>query len=1158
MAGWWLALIALLYVGGLFSVAWYGDHAGARLREQWRPYIYSLSLAVYCTAWTFFGAVGQASQSIWSFPTIYIGPILFFLFFWKLLNKLILVSKRENITSIADFIASRHGKSRGLAILVTILLVVGILPYIALQLKAIIIGFDLLSPSTMTPRKQQDVALVVTMLLAVFVIMFGTRRLDTTEHQHGVMLAIAFESLLKLTAFLIVGGWISYRFFTEASDPLGHFEMAVAKSADENLFLTLMAPIMVSMAAFICLPRQFHVLVVENSDMKDLNRARWLFPIYLLLTAVFVLPMAFAGNAWLGEAISPDSYVIALPKLLGSDSMAVLAFMAGLSAAISMVIVATISLTNMISNEILMPLILRSSGHGRNEFYRFSGLLRNVRRTIIIGILLLAYIVYRVISAGEDHLLANLGLISFAAVAQLAPAVLGSLYIRESNYKAAAAGILTGSLVWLITLIVPLFVQSGWLDKELLEQGVLGVQALKPGALFGFDLTGTLQGASLFALVVNALVYVLGCLLFKVSPLESRQARRFVDASVVEGGLYDDMTVTVDELESLASRFMGEDKARKLITEQFPVERPYLADSEMIAVVERVLSGIMGASSAKLVMKTALAGNNALIEDVEAMVGEASEVLQFNRELLTGAIEHIDIGVSVVDRDLRLVAWNQRYLELFSYPEGMIKVGRHAADIIRYNAELGRCGPGDVSAHVRKRINHMLQGTAHKSERIRDNGQVIETRGYPMPGGGFVMSFTDITEFRQVETALKDINESLEQRVEDRTSELHSLNRELMSAKGAAERANRLRSKFFAAISHDLMQPMNAARLFASSLDSSLTDTEHKQLASHLSSSLRSAEELIKDLLDLSRLEAGKLKATFRDFPLAEILDPLRAEFDLLAQENHLTFRVVPQSVWVHSDPVLLRRVLQNFLTNAFRYCNALDGKVMLCCRKRAEGVCIEVRDNGNGIPESLQTLIFSEFERLHQGGKGLGLGLSIAQGIASVLNQPIELKSRESGGTTFSIQMPLVAARAVRQPSVRSASRNTMSGITVLCIDNEPEILLGMESLLARWGCQVYSAGSVEEAFRVVEECGLPDILLVDYRLDDSMDGIQLTEELRALSSCSLPAILITADKQDAVRNRCRDLDIRLMGKPVKPASLRALMASLTAPVPVKALLEH
>lgn len=1152
MAGWWLALIALLYVGGLFSVAWYGDHAGAQLREKWRPYIYSLSLAVYCTAWTFFGAVGQASQNIWSFPSIYIGPILVFVFFWKLLNKLARVSKRENITSIADFIASRHGKSRGLAILVTLLLVVGVLPYIALQLKAIIMGFELLSPAAMAPGQQQDAALLVTLLLAVFVIMFGTRRLDTTEHQHGVMLAIAFESLLKLIAFLVVGGWITYRFFTEASDPLVHFETALAKPTDESLFLTLMAPIMVAMAAFICLPRQFHVLVVENRDIRDLNRARWMFPVYLLLTAVFVLPMAFAGNTWLGEMVSPDSFVMALPMLLGNDSMAVLAFMAGLSAAISMVIVATISLTNMISNEIMMPLILRSSGHGSNEFYRFSGLLRNVRRTIIIGILLLAYIAYRVISTGEDHLLASLGLISFAAVAQLAPSVVGSLYLRESNYKAASGGIVAGSLVWFITLIVPLFVQSGWLDKALLEKGVFGIEVFKPGALFGFDLTATLQGASFFALVINALVYILGCLLFRVSPLESRQARKFVDASMVEGDLYDDITVTVNELESLASRYMGVEKAKKLIANQTTLERPYLADSEMIATVERVLSGIMGASSARLVMKTGLTGDNALIEDVEAVVGEASEVLQFNRELLTGAIEHINIGVSVVDRDLRLVAWNQRYLELFSYPEEMIKVGRDVADIIRYNAEMGLCGPGDAATHVRKRIHHMMQGTAHKSERIRDDDRVIETRGYPMPGGGFVMSFTDITEFRQVETALKEINESLEQRVEERTSELHRLNRELMSAKGAAERANRLRSKFFAAVSHDLMQPMNAARLFASTLDSSLTETEHKQLSSHLNSSLQSAEELIKDLLDLSRLEAGKLKANFRDFPLAEILDPLKAEFDLLAQENYLSFRVVQQSVWVHSDPVLLRRVLQNFLTNAFRYCNDQEGKVMLCCRERSGELCIEVRDNGSGIPEELQSAIFGEFERLHQGEKGLGLGLSIARGIAAVLHQSIELRSREHAGTTFSIRVPLAEAKIVRQIPSRAASKKNMSGMTVLCIDNEPEILLGMESLLTRWGCQVNSAGSVKEAFKVVEECGLPDVMLIDYRLDDCMDGIQLTGELRKLSSLFLPAILITADKQDSVRDRCRDQDIKLMGKPIKPASLRALMSSLTAPARV------
>ncbi|MET4709507.1 PAS domain-containing hybrid sensor histidine kinase/response regulator [Endozoicomonas lisbonensis] len=1153
MTGWLLALIAMLYVAGLFGVAWYGDRIDLRKKTQWRSYIYGLSLAVYCSSWSFFGTVGQASTEPWSFVPVFLGPMLMFTLFWKVLNKLILVSKKANITSIADFIASRHGKSRGLAALVTFILVLGSLPYIALQLKAIVMGFDLLSFRGEGGINFQDLVLVVTALLAVFVIIFGTRRIDTTEHQQGVMTAIAFESVLKLTAFLVVGGWVCWKVFGAGESSFQLPDTRDWMQPPGNWFDVLIFPTFIMMASVICLPREFHTIVVENSDIKDFHRSRWLFPLYLVLISVLILPLTYAGQQVLGNTVSADSYVILLPQALGSEVMSVLVYMGGVSAAISMVIVATLSLSTMVSNEILMPIILRSSRNDERNFYRFSGLLLNVRRTVIIALLLLTYMLYRLMESSTGIPgLAGLGQLSLGAAIQLLPAVLGGLYIRDSNHKAVYLGLLGGASVWLFTLVVPLFVQSGWLPVSIMQDGLFGLSALKPQSLFGFEATSRPFSGTLIAFVVNSLLYIAGCFCFRPSGVELRQAHQFMNVSEGDTESYRNARVTKEELQALLVRFVDAGKVEALMERQLNgVSGTALVDREVLLASERLLAGVMGATSAKVVMKASLAGGQMRLEDVEAIVDEASEVLQFNRELLQGAIENLEQGVSVVDKNLQLVAWNRRYVELFKYPESLITVGRPVEEIIFHNARRGLCGPGSAEEHVLKRVGFMQQGCAHKSERRHPDGKVIEIRGNPMPGGGFVMSFTDITEFRQVEQALKDVNESLEQRVQERTMELSELNRALEQARAQAEAANRSRSRFFAAVSHDLMQPMNAARLFAASLESSQLPDEAHALTAHLNSSLESAERLLKDILDMSRLEAGKLRASIREFCLSEVLGPLKSEFDLLAEQEGLDFRLVSTVAWVRSDPNLLRRLLQNFLTNAFRYSgsdgssNGSPGRVMLVVRRTSSRqLRIEVRDNGPGIPEDKQELIFSEFERLRQDGKGLGLGLSIAKGIADVLGHQLRLRSLSGKGTVFSVCLDTVERRIVQQHRVMLPA-SSLSHLKVLCVDNEEDILVGMSSLLQRWGCTVECADGRDQAVRLIER-QIPDVLLMDYQLEECCNGIELIRQLRELSEHDIPAVLITATTRQNLREQCLELGIRFLSKPVKPAALRALLTSV------------
>ena len=639
---------------------------------------------------------------------------------------------------------------------------------------------------------------------------------------------------------------------------------------------------------------------------------------------------------------------------------------------------------------------------------------------------------------------------------------------------------------------------------------------------------------------------------------ERKQSRKFVDVLLSEDGVYLDVPITVGELEQLASRFVSKNRVLGVIQSFEQTggglfssfnDKNKQAEPQLIGAIERLLAGTLGASSARIVMKS-LAQGNVGLEEVQAMVDEASEVFQFNRELLQGAIEHISMGGSVVDRDLRLVAWNHQYLELFEYPAELITIGRPIAEVIRYNAKNGLCGPGSVEDHVERRLSYMRQGTAHRSERQRPDGRVIQIQGNPMPGGGFVMSFTDISEFRHVEQALKEVNESLEFRVNERTKELSLLNVQLLKAKSQAEKANDQRARFFAAISHDLMQPMNAARLFTASLELEAKGSPQEPLAMNISSALQSAEHLLTDLLDMSRIEAGKMAVNCREVPIMKVLAPLKSEFALLAKAKGVTFRLATSDVWVNTDPVLLRRVLQNFLTNAVRYVGSDTqmGKVILGCRYlNDQRVRIEVRDNGPGIAQDKQQMIFSEFRRASSVGNGLGLGLAIAKGISRIIHGEIQVASEPGRGAVFSISVPACARRnIIKNLPVTSQSVGDLN-LNVLCVDDEPAILQGMSTLLTRWGCRVRLASDGEQAMTMIHQ-ETPDLLLADYHLGAGMSGLELIQQVREQMSYDIDAVLVSANLPSDIRQQCRVLTVSDLAKPVKPAAMRAILNRVVA----------
>jgi Na+/proline symporter/signal transduction histidine kinase len=658
LQGWVVVLTSFAYIGLLFAIAYTADRradAGRSLIDS--PYIYSLSLAVYATAWTFYGSVGRAAENGVGFLPIYIGPTLMIALWWIVMRKILRISKQNRITSLADFVSSRYGKSALLAGVVTVIAVIGIVPYISLQLKAISNTFSVVLqyPDIVMPAKLgtapvfQDTALFVALFLAAFTILFGTRHLDTSEHHEGMVAAIAFESLVKLVAFVAVGAWVTWGIYDGFGDLFARaaevpklaalltpFD-AVAGSYSSWVWLTIL-----SMLAIMFLPRQFQVTVIENKNEQHLNKAIWLFPLYMLAINVFVLPIAFGGLLHFpGGGVDADTFVLTLPMVERQELLALIVFIGGLSAATGMVIVETIALSTMVCNDLVMPVLLRMRALGLTERPDLSGLLLGIRRGAIVAVLLLGYLYFRL--AGEAYALVAIGLISFAAVAQFAPAALGGIFWKGGTRLGALAGLAAGFAVWFYTLLLPAFARSGWLPIGFLEQGPWGIELLRPLALFGLGGLDQITHAMIWSMAANIGAYVGVSLMRAPGAEELRQASMFVDVftrpAQVGGAGFWRGTASAAELHNLLARFVGPAAAHEALEEyarRRGVARAALgpeADADLVYFVETELAGVIGAASAHIMVASVVKEEALTLDEVRAILDEASQVVVYSRQL---------------------------------------------------------------------------------------------------------------------------------------------------------------------------------------------------------------------------------------------------------------------------------------------------------------------------------------------------------------------------------------------------------------------------------------------------------------------------------------------------------------------------------------------
>lgn len=1139
-----LIFVALTYIGLLFWLANWGDKTTrSAKRISHHPLVYSFALGIYCTSWTYYGAVGTAAYSGWSYLPILLGPALLFLFGHGFLKKLVLVSKKQNITTIADFISARYGKRQLTAVLVTLIAFLATIPYIALQLKALSTSFVLLHQNAEVSGSM--LAFIGTLVMALFAIFFGTQKVDVTEYRSGLMLAIAFESLVKLLALVAVAGLAYYVFSLKNLDLSEVFTSSNSfnhwRQTDFFSF-NFIAQSLMAAAAIICLPRQFHVTVIDNHDVRHLKTARWAFPLYLLLTAAMIIPIALAAKyPGIGNGLAADSFVLALPLSQENYLLSTFVFIGGLSAATAMIVVATLTLSTMISNDVVLPMMLRRKFKRNLITTSYKHRILLTRRFTIALILGLSYLYQQLF--GNESALASMGLVAFSLVTQLIPAIVGGLYWRRGHAYGVYAGLLAGFICWVLFLMLPLV------------QGV-------PGETSYMQQSVITQG-TFVALLANIVCYVVFSLSAHERLVDKIQAAAFVNPKeqlTIEKQFNKQINANVYDLKILLQTFLGIERTKQLIL-SFSIKSEVGEDkakpsNEFVAFCERALAGVLGASSARAIIGAVLSGKQMAFEEVVNFFDETTQAIQFNQNLLFTSLENLSHGISVVDKDLKLVAWNKRYVELFEYPEAFLEVGQPIEEVIRHNVSKGECGPGEVDGQVQKRVQHLKNGTPHHFIRRRRNGQVIEMIGNPLPDGGFVTCFSDITSHIETQNALEEVNIDLENRIEARTLEVRSINQDLEAqikrriqtelalkqAKQEAEQANASKTRFLALASHDILQPLNAARLYLAAIEQDNLSSENLGNFAKLSQSLDSTVHLMSALLEIAKLEQGAMTPNPRHFNIADIITPLKNEYAILCQEKGLTLKVRERDYIVHADITYLRRIIQNLVSNAVKYTES--GKVLVACRATKHSLRIEVWDTGPGISEYEQSKVFNDFYRVeNRDNKGLGLGLGVVKRMADLMSLTLSLKSNLGKGSCFSVEVPFGDPQLVQAKSPQSVQFEASQQPRVLVVDDEQENLDAMSALLKRWGCEFTCFSQVSKVLDYANQHDAPDVILMDYQLSDKQDGVNLIETLRAHWQQQVPAILITAIRDDELKLEAKALNIHYLSKPVKPAKLKALL---------------
>ncbi|MBX7526496.1 hybrid sensor histidine kinase/response regulator [Qipengyuania vesicularis] len=1097
---------ATLYLALLFWIAARQDRlagAGQAVPARRRDWIYGLSLAVYCTSWTFFGGVGSAASSGWHYLPIYLGPVLVFTLGFGLVRRILAQAKAQHSTSIADFLSARYGKSAIVAALVTIIATIGSLPYMALQLQSVGASLLAIDPDLQANVTADELVLLVAGSMALFAILFGSRRGDRAGDNAGLVLTIAVESVVKLLALLAVAAF-ALAIVADRPEVVAPSISPFSASQFDARFAVLTV---IAACAALCLPRQFHMSFVEAQTDRASGTMQWLFPAYLAITSLVIVPIVLAGVAVLPASTPADMIVMALPLESGNAALALLVFIGGFAASTGMIVVASVALSTMITNDLVSPLAFRRELLGGGDRTRLAARLLMVRRLVIAALLFLAYLFY--LGFGATANLAGLGTLAFAAMAQFAPGLVLGMITRRGNKTGMICGLVAGFACWLVLLIVP--------------------PATGQAPLFLIHPDHLVSGV-LLSLGANTAAYWAGSAFGRETLVDAAQAAAFVGTAPPGSRPAFVTAKRVADIRLLLAQFVGQKRATEALGTGRKDSDP--ADPHIVAMAERTIAGVVGTSSARMLVSSWSQGDPVPLEQVVAMFDETNRRLSFSGDLLQLAIENIDQGVALVDADMNLVAWNSRYQEMFTLPDELASVGTPIADLIRFNLEQGGTPEEEIEEQVARRLEHMRAGRQHRMEREQHDGRIMRIIGNPAPGGGYVTSYSDVTADRRAEQAL-------EHKVAERTRQLSEANTKL-------EAATRSKTRFLAAASHDLIQPLNAARLFASALGEEVRGKDRLEvLVRDLDGSITSADRLIRALLDISKLDGGGIEPKPEPVALDDIFDEIMREFTVQAENKGLSMRRVHTSAWIRTDRALLASVVRNLMSNAIRYTES--GGVLLGVRRAGDDIELCVFDTGPGIPEEDVERLFDEFQRGRTADReGLGLGLAIVRRITALLGIEVVTRSVLGRGSSFSVRLPVLRWGARAEPERRRRRASTLSGARILVVDNDPSALAATTALLGKWGLEVTCAASKQEA--LASAPAPPDVVIMDFRLDEDERGDTVYEALCNAWGTRPPAILLTAEAGEETKAAAGRMCANRLLKPSSPAALRALISDCVA----------
>lgn len=1124
---WTVSAVTLVYLLLLFAIANWGNR-----QKHLSKNVYGLALGVHCTSWAYFGTSTQASNFGWPLVPTYLGCILVMFFGMHLYKKIATLCQQNNVSSLSEFIGLRFNHSNSIAGLIVVICFIGVIPYIALQLDAISTAVGLITEK----HSDQDISIsfYITVTMAGFAVWYGNRTLDLTQKHKGLMLTLAVESVVKLIGLLCVGLFTVYVVFDGGFDL---FEQALAKPRTRD---TLHQPfaywiyashVLLGVCAMFCLPRQFHVNFVENQNAEEIDRARWLFPLYLLAMSLFVLPIALAGDILLEDSslsigqASSDHYVLMLPVYFGNELISIIAYIGGLAASTSMVIVATLALGNMVNTSLIMPLWLRKNRLKRTKNYKIApnlspGALLRTRQISIATLVMIAYIYHVKIS--QTAPLVDSGTIAIALLAQLFPSVILGVYWNGMHKYGVFTGLIAGLSVVAIEMVYPAVAASYYFAPSPTDNAYANAIFLSIG-----------------------LNFTLAIIVSKLLPNEP-------NPFIVEHGTKTTLSIKPDDLRTLLLPVL-DTKSMKVFENHMTMSK----DTQFVGPLavldaQRYLASHLGLASARILLAAISENRFEDKQEMSELVGQASQTFQFRHEVLQSSISHLPQGISVVDSDFKLVAWNQAYETLMKYPKGILTMGMDVAELFAFNAGRELLMPMDspqnsvpkrstenYSSAINERIELMKRGESYKIMRRFKDHKVIEITGSPLPGGGYITTFTDVSEYIFIQQQLEDSKNQLEKRVEKRTMEL-------AKAKTEAEQANRSKTKFLAAAGHDLMQPLNAATLFASMLKDKLAGTESTSTCDHLLSSLENADQQLSMLLDISKLESGRITPAYSTFAINDIFESLGNDFAMQANAKGIQLTIVKTGLQLHTDKALFMRIVQNLLSNAIRYTS--KGKVLLGVRRRPQHKCeIFVIDTGSGIEKKHQSQIFDEFARLNreQDDQGLGLGLTIVDRMCHLLSIDIRLNSELGKGSAFSLLLPHKGAAPYKN-CVKETKGNeqqvALEGMSVLVLENDTGVATALKNQFEQWKSAVYVAAQFAE---IPREIGF-DLVLADFHLDNNENGVDVTQLVAKRQRRAFISILSSADRNEDIRSKAADAGMGYLPKPLKSAALKRLILNL------------